>query len=30
MNLVEYIKYKASDFIKFKRNKEFINSFDLV
>ena len=30
MNLVKYIRYKASDPIKFRRNKEFISFFDLV
>ena len=30
MNLVKYIRYKASDPIKFGRGKEFINGFDLV
>ena len=30
MNLVKYIRYKASDLIKFGKSKEFINFFDLV
>ena len=30
INLVKYIRYKASDPIKFKRGKEFINSFNLI
>ena len=29
-NLVEYIRYKASDPIKFGRGKEFISFFGLV
>ena len=30
MNLVKYIRYKASNFIEFKRSKKFINGFNLV
>ena len=30
MNLVEYVRYKASNLIKFRRNKEFIYGIDLV
>jgi hypothetical protein len=30
VDLVEYIRYKASDPVKFGGSKEFINSFDLV
>ena len=30
INLIKYIRYKASNPIKFKRSKEFINSFNLV
>ena len=29
-NLVKYIRYKASDPIKFRRDKEFIGFFSLV
>ena len=29
-NLVEYIGYKASDLIEFRRSKEFVYSIDLV
>ena len=30
INLVKYIRYKASDPIKFRRGKEFISFFGLV
>jgi hypothetical protein len=30
MDLVKYVRYKASDAIKFGRSKEFISDFDLV
>jgi hypothetical protein len=30
MNLVKYIRYKASDFIKFGKGKEFISGFNLI
>ena len=30
MNLVKYIRYKINNFTKFKKSKEFINSFNLV
>jgi len=30
VDLVKYVRYKASDFIKFGRSKKFINSFNLV
>ena len=30
INLVKQVRYKASDPIKFRRSKEFINSFNLV
>jgi hypothetical protein len=30
MDLVKYIRYKASDAIKFRRSKEFISGFNLV
>ena len=29
-NLVKWVKYKASDLIKFRRSKEFIYSINLV
>jgi len=29
-NLVKWVRYKASDPIKFRRSKEFFSSFDLV
>jgi len=29
-NLVKWVKYKASDYIKFKRSKEFFYGFNLV
>jgi hypothetical protein len=29
-NLVKWVRYKASDYIKFRRSKEFFYSFDLV
>ena len=30
INLVKYIRYKASNLVKFRRNKEFIFSIGLV
>ena len=30
LNLVKWVRYKASDPIKFGRSKEFFSSFDLV
>ena len=30
MNLVQYVRYKASDLIKFRRSKEFVFGIDLV
>jgi len=29
-NLVKWVRYKASDYIKFRRSKEFFYSFNLV
>jgi len=29
-NLVKWVRYKASNPIKFRKSKEFFNSFDLV
>jgi len=30
MNLVKRVRYKASDYIKFKRSKEFLSFLELV
>ncbi len=30
MNLVKWVRYKASDYIKFGRSKEFFSSVELV
>jgi len=30
MNLVKWVRYKASDYIKFRRSKEFFSSVKLV
>ncbi len=30
INLIKWVRYKASNYIKFKKSKEFLNSVELV